>query len=41
MSRPTTIEEANRILNAVRAGCGQHIPLPIIQFCLTMTGDLS
>jgi hypothetical protein len=41
MSRPKTVEEARRILNAVRAGCGKHIPLPIIDFCLALTGDLS
>lgn len=40
MSYPTTYTEAVRILNAVRAGVGKHIPAPIISYCLAMTGDL-
>ena len=40
MTRPTTKTEANNILNAVRAGCGKHIPSWIVNYCLAMTGDL-
>ncbi len=40
MSYPTTLQEAIRILNAVRAGCGRYIPAPIVNYCLALTGDL-
>lgn len=40
MSYPTTKREAICILNAVRAGVGKHIPAPIINYCLALTGDL-
>ena len=40
MRYPTTRLEAERLLNAVRAGCGKHIPLRVIDFCLALTGDL-
>jgi len=40
MKYPETHEQAVRILNAVRAGAGRHIPVPIINWCLALTGDL-
>jgi len=40
MTYPATILEANRLLNAVRAGAGRHIPVPVINWCLALTGDL-
>ena len=40
MNYPATLLEAVRILNAVRAGAGRHIPAPIINYCLALTGDL-
>ena len=40
MNYPTTLLQATRILNAVRAGAGRHIPTAIVNYCLALTGDL-
>ena len=37
---PKNLAEANRILDMVRAGCGQFLSQHIIMYCLAMTGDL-
>ena len=37
---PETIGQACRILDLVRAGCGGHLTLHLIRYCLLMTGDL-
>ena len=37
---PNTKTEAADILNAVRAGCGNHFPAHLINYCLLLTGDL-
>lgn len=37
---PETTGQANHILDLVRAGCGEHLTLHLIRYCLLMTGDL-
>ena len=40
MNFPQNKTEAQRILNAVRVGCGGHISVKIIEWCLCLTGDI-